>query len=266
MIDDPSYFLHANDPTGATKPAPTAADAAVLQLAEAASSKQSSHSPALPPHIRDDATGILIDAARDLAVTKNVRLAPGQEAEIADMALVALPSAITRQLAACGPAAIARAAGTLNFLLDTFAACQVIQVLRELQGVGPLDPAQTFADATAWVRQRVTNDIGDQRYRWPDPIDMAHGHLKARSSGPVSITFPGVVRAAYFLDPSRLRSSTTNPTPARPPALADLSDPTGSSGTVHRSSIRHSDGFMPEPLLIRCPGISPVNEGESDHA
>jgi len=224
----------------------------------------------LPPHIRDDATAILVDAARDLAVTKNVRLAPGQEAEIADMALAALKPTTIHELIACGPAAVTHAAGTLNFLLDTFAACQVIQIMLELEGCGPLDPARTFADATAWVRQRVANDVGDQRYRWPQPIDMATRHFRARSSGPVAIAFPGAVRAVYFLDRSRCRSSTSTASPARPPALAALDGASASSGTIHRQSAtsitRQSHGFMPEPLLIRCPGVSPVCPGEPDRA
>lgn len=122
-----------------------------------------------------------------MAVTKDVHLLPGQESEVAAMAIKALDTAIIHDLIRCEGDSVALAAATVNCLLDGVAACHAIQVMRALEGFDQLNPDQTLADAGAWIKQRVANDTGDRRFRWPDPMDMAIRYFRARSSGPVAI-------------------------------------------------------------------------------
>ncbi|MEJ0076806.1 MAG: hypothetical protein WDO17_15420 [Alphaproteobacteria bacterium] len=264
MTEGPSHPVCESDPVCADKSAPTAADAAVLQLAEAVSLKQSAEpGSALPPHVRDGALFVLTDAARDLAAIKNVHPDPGQDAEIAAAALAALDTATVHALLQCENGAVARAAATLNFLLDVHWACQAILVLRGADGFDQLNPEQTLADAHAWIMaQRIANDTGDTRMRWPDLGEMIVGHLKARSSGPVAVQFLGNIRAAYALDPSLLRSHVPAAARTKRPACAAL--PTGpitqedADRARTKPIVRQPDGFMPEPLLIRCPALAPL--------
>lgn len=95
-MDGPLHPAHESDPTRVNNSAPTAASAAVLPLAEAASLKQSAKPSlsALPPHIYADARAILVSAAEDMAVTKNVILVPSQKAEVAAMAMQAVTSSL----------------------------------------------------------------------------------------------------------------------------------------------------------------------------
>gem|GEM_PF-2188942 len=262
-MDGPSYPLHPNDHGSVADSAPTAADAAVLQLAEAASAKQSAKPcSALPPQIHDDACAILTEAAKDIAVTKNVRLVPGQESEVAAMAIKALDTAIIYGLIRCEAGSVALAAATVNCLLDLIAACEVIRIVRGAEGFDQLNPDQTLADAKAWIARQVANDTGDKRLRWPEPIDMAIRYFRARSSGPVAIQFSGEVRAAYLVDPLLLGAGRRGERGPRP-ALASV--PSGAVTDDEAAQARaiparaQADGFMPEPLLIRCPPFSHVH-------
>lgn len=188
---------------------------------------------ALPPQVYADARAILIGAAQAMAITKNVALLPGHDAEIAKQVMEVLKPATICAMIHCEPGAVKQAAGTINTLLDLFAAMQAIAVIQRTEGSDLLNPRQTLADAQEWIKRGIANDTsGDRRFRWPDPAVMAAGYFKARSSGPVRVQFTGEVRAAYLLDPSRCRSP--NISAAKP------------------------DGFMPEPLLIRCPAFSPL--------
>jgi hypothetical protein len=215
----------------------------------------------LPPQIYDDACAILTEAARDMAVTKNIHLLPGQEGEVAAMAIKALDTAIIHELIRCEGDAVALAAATVNCLLDGVAACHMIQVMRALEGFDQLNPEQTIADAKAWIARQVANDTGDKRLRWPDPMDMAIRYFRARSSGPVAIQFSGAVRAAYLVDPLLLGSGKGER--GSKPALVSL--PSGAVTDGEAAQARaiparaQADGFMPEPLLIRCPPFSHVH-------
>jgi hypothetical protein len=216
---------------------------------------------ALPPQIHDDACAILAEAAKDMAITKNVRLFPGQEGEVAAMAIKALDTAIIYGLIRCEVDSVALAAATVDCLLDGVAACHAIQVMRALEGFDQLNPDQTLAHAGAWIKQRVANDTGDRRLRWPDPMDMAIRYFRARSSGPVAIQFSGAVRAAYLVDPLLLGSGKGER--GSKPALASLPSGAVRDGEAARArpipARKQADGFMPEPLLIRCPPFSHVH-------
>jgi hypothetical protein len=105
------------------------------------------------------------EATRDMAITKNVHLLPGQESEVAAMAIKALDTATVYGLIRCEGNSVALAAGTVNCLLDLIAAYQVIGIVRGADGFDQLNPEQTIADAKAWMAGRVANDTGYKRLR-----------------------------------------------------------------------------------------------------
>jgi hypothetical protein len=123
----------------------------------------------------------------------------------------------------------ASAAASVNRLLDVYAATEVLYLVRILEGNPNPDRRKMIAEAEVWMREALANDASDRRLRWPDLLEMAKSHLRARASGPVSILFAynGGMRVGYLLDPD--------------------------AGT--RKSTDDRSG-MGTPLLARCPSIN----------
>jgi hypothetical protein len=96
----------------------------------------------------------------------------------------------------------ASAAASINRLLDVYAASEVLNLMRILEGNPSPDRGQMIAEAEVWMRETLANDTSDRRRRWPDLLEMAQSHLRARAPGPVSILFPNTqgVRVGYVLD------------------------------------------------------------------
>lgn len=182
--------------------------------------------PVLPPRIHALAVASLTDAALGMAEDKNVAVTVKQCVGFATSIVEVLDASTIYRLTECDPEAAAKAAAAINRLLDVCAASQVLRVMQGLDGFEHLDQTKIIAEANAWMRNITANDVPGQRFRWPDPVEMATRYYRARSSGPVSITFPSDrgVRAGYFLD----RDSNT--------------------------------GDMNVPVLARCPAMSPVRK------
>jgi hypothetical protein len=180
----------------------------------------------LPPHIYALAVDSLTDAALGMAEDKNVIVTAGQCAGFARAVVDVFDVLTVHRITLCDPEAAARAAAAINRLLDVCAASQVLRVMQGLNGFELLDQNKIVAEANAWMRDMTANDAPGRRFRWPDPVEMATRYFRARSSGPVSITFPDDrgIRAGYFLDRDVA------------PTKADSPD-------------------MSTPLLVRCPGI-----------
>jgi hypothetical protein len=180
----------------------------------------------LPPKIYALAVASLTDAALGMAEDKNVAVTVKQCVGFASAIVEVLDASTVYQLTECDPEAAAKAAAAINRLLDVCAASQVLRVLEGMDGFERLDQSTIIAEANAWMRDITANDAPGQRFRWPDPVEMAKAYFRARSSGPVSITFPNDrgVRAGYFLD----RAS---------------------------ASVKTDSPGMSTPLLTRCPAM-----------
>lgn len=180
----------------------------------------------LPPKIYALAVGSLTDAALGMAEDKNVAVTVKQCIGFARAIVEVLDASTVHSLTECDPEAAAKAAAAVNRLLDVCAATQVLRVMHGLDGFEHLDQTKVIAEANAWMRDITANDAPGQRFRWPDPVEMAKAYFRARSSGPVSITFPDDhgVRAGYFLNRATARVKTEScgmgtPFLARCPAM-----------------------------------------------
>ena len=66
-------------------------------------------------------------------------------------------------------------------------ATRVLQFMWELEGFDQIDCKCVTRQAGSWINVLLANDTHDQRYRWPDTMEMATLYYRARSSGPVLI-------------------------------------------------------------------------------
>jgi hypothetical protein len=184
----------------------------------------------LPPHIQELAVAKVTETALLLADDKNVPVASAHCSLFARNVVELLDVLSIQRIARNDVKAWASAAASVNRLLDVYAATEVLYLVRVLQGHSNPDRSQMIAEAEVWMREALANDTSDRRLRWPDLLDMAQSHLRARASGPVSILFSntGGTRAGYLLDP-------------------------------HATSRKPMDdqGGMRIPLLVRCPSIAP---------
>jgi hypothetical protein len=177
-------------------------------------------------HIYRVAVATLSDVARDMARDKNVIVTTEECVGLARGLLRVFGATRIYRITKFDPKATAIAAVSINQLLDVLAASQVLHLLRILEGVKEPDRAQTIAEAEVWMRDVIANDRCDDRFCWPDPLEMALRHHRARFSGPVSILLPnlGRGRMGYLLE--------------RTPASTEV----GKNANV--------------PVLVRCPAAA----------
>jgi hypothetical protein len=156
----------------------------------------------LPPHIQELAVANVTETALLLAEDKNVPVTSEHCALFARNVVELLDVLSIQRIARGDIKAFASAAASINRLLDVYAATEVLYLVRILEGHSHPDRSQMIAEAEVWMREALANDTSDRRLRWPDLLEMAQSHLRARASGPVSILFPnnGSMRAKYLLD------------------------------------------------------------------
>lgn len=171
--------------------------------------KPETSAPDLPPDVREHAVFILSEAALVMAAHKNVRLSREAASSMAMKVTDALAGDIILGVLNFDAGCIVTVAHTLNCMIDALAATRAIYLMWDLEGFDQLDMAQLAAWAEIWMREHIANDIGDARYRWPKPEDMALDFYTARSGGPVSMRFPdgSLVSASYFLDRTRSKAA-----------------------------------------------------------
>lgn len=228
-------------------PAPTAADAAVLQLAEAADSAKAKvtpfgGAPETSPSFRAEIRTILESAVRALAATKNVQLTPEELAHFAATIEHSMDDAAATSLREAAPDATRFAAMSINIALDLWAARRTIRAIWTMKGFVELDEACITARALEWISHSVAAGLIDLRYRWPNPLDLVADYMKIFGTGPVTIQLPPDAkrRSAYLLDPVRCRMSGKN-------TYATISEGKR-AGQVARPPAA-------VPLLIQCPGV-----------
>jgi hypothetical protein len=180
----------------------------------------------LPQHIHELAIANLTQTALILAEDKNVPVTDEHCALFARNVVALLDVLAVQRIARGDLRAWASAAASINRLLDVYAATGVLYLMRILEGNPNPDRSRMIADAEVWMREALANDTSDRRLRWPDLLEMAQSHLRARVSGPVSILFPNNsgILAVYLLDPD---------------------------ASTRRSM--DDQGEMGTPLLARCP-------------
>jgi hypothetical protein len=250
-----------------SRPASATADAkgvhpcAVIPLkiiAEFGGAGLSAHAPALPPKLYQHVIAELTSAAVGMAHDKNVSVSPEDCASVAHIAVEKFNAATIDGISRCEPGAIALVVATINRILDVFAAAQVIQLLRSMEGYDQLDPRMIITEAEAWMCEiTIANFAGDMRYRWPAPLEMVRSYYRAGTSGPVSARYPEgrSMRAAYFLDPGACRRAAKGARPALSP-VGPIHPVAGAAKAPRKKHVR-AELTLPSltPLLIRCPAL-----------
>jgi hypothetical protein len=210
--------------------------------------------PALPPNVRAFAVATIADAMIAMAAAKNVPMTHERCVEFARGTVDAFDASAVYRLLDSEPGMVARAARTINRVLDTIAAARVIHFVWEVEGFDQLDMAQINVLAQAWVRNTIVNDSGDTRYRWPDPADMVIDYHKTRASGPVAVRYPTGqrVNVVYLLDrPACRNAARTSKKPAErlAPRLTPL--------LIHYPGLPGMPGqVMPNGRLVKKPADS----------
>jgi hypothetical protein len=156
----------------------------------------------LPPRVHELAVTELTGTALFMAKDKNVPVTDEHCALFARNVVALLDDLTIERITRGELRAWASAAASINRLLDVCAASEVLYLIRILEGNPHPDRSQMIAEAEVWMREALANDTSDRRLRWPDLLEMAQSHRRARASGPVSILFPNTrgVRAGYLLD------------------------------------------------------------------
>jgi hypothetical protein len=160
--------------------------------------------------LRHSAVIAMAEATRNIAKVKNVTLEPGLDERLAAVAVDTLDAATLCRLMRAEPGATIGAAAIINRMLDICAASRVISLLWNIYGFENVDPAWAMTQAEAWMKNvGIANEIGDNRYRWPDAAGMVIAHYKARSYEPVRIQLPADyrMRAFYQVDREAIRRS-----------------------------------------------------------
>ena len=183
-------------PPPAQESSPTAADAAVLQLAEGDSSKQPGELVRHPAAALYDAIfEAVLPVVAILSQRKNVPLAEDDHPALLRFALEAVPRKTMRRAVAGEPVANSAVVMAVDHAFDILAAMRMMQVMLQIEKREP-PPGdglrQMAEEAVAQIRNSA-NDRAPSIHLWGDPIQAALNycnHLAEDAALPPMLTLP----------------------------------------------------------------------------
>jgi hypothetical protein len=175
---------------------------------------------------REFAISVMIEAALTIAVTKNVCVKRESLVPLCTATYTVLGETVFAGLLQDDSRAIADVAATLNRLLDTVAATQVVCMLWQVEGCQEVDMREMALRVAPWIEEPIANDLPVRSYRWPTTEDMVCNYYGSRSWWPVTVTLPE----------------------GRKPRA---------TWRIHPAACKNPDSVAPHfaPPLVKCPGL-----------
>jgi len=238
---------HFDDPSCLDASAPTAADAAVLQLAGEASPRDLADSHGFAPAQdvrREEVRAILVAAIPLVAPRKDIRISSREIENLATCLVASFSSGAVEE--------ILRGEGDVYQLLDRMIESRfdklegekILRLLWASQTETIPSEDEIGRAIYLWLHHPVANHIGSKAFRWPS-AEMVGGYIRSIAKRPVNITLPENARAWiwYQLDPVRCRAVSKDE-----PNLLPFPDETSGPDRPR------------VPLIIHCPLLPAVPE------